>query len=225
MRQISPHIYLLPLGPVNAYLVEDGDDLTLIDTGMPGSAKKLQLPKAPNRILLTHAHTDHAGSAAALQKQWNIPVWAHAEDARLVEQGIPGRTPMHLSPGAVNWLVYHLFVKNAAKTIEPVGIERTLRDGERLSNGLTVIHTPGHSAGHVAFLHEKDRVLIAGDICANPGSLNWSTVYEDRSLGKDSILKAAKYDFGTAVFGHGGVLKGQANKRLKEKFVRAKVGT
>ena len=149
-----------------------------------------------------------------------MPVWAHAEDAKLVEQGTPGRSPMHLSPGVVNWLVYQLFVKKASRTIEPVKIDKTMTDGERLDNGLTVIHTPGHSAGHVAFLHEADRVLIAGDICAHAGRLDWSTVYEDREEGRQSILKAVKYDFDQAVFGHGGVLKVDANKKMLEKFRR-----
>lgn len=215
MHQVSKHIQLISLGPVNAYLVTEGDDVTLIDTGVPGSAKKFKIPA--NRILLTHAHSDHAGSAAALQKKWNVPVYAHPEDAKLIEQGVSGRWPMHRSPGMVNWLVYHLFVKRASHTIDPVKTQ-PLNDGDLLACGLRVIHTPGHSAGHVSFLHEKDRVLIAGDICANPGRLDWSTVYEDKALAKQSILKAAKFDFDQAVFGHGGVLKGGANKKLKQKF-------
>jgi glyoxylase-like metal-dependent hydrolase (beta-lactamase superfamily II) len=75
-----------------------------------------------------------------------------------------------------------------------------------------------HSAGHLALILQADRVLIAADICANASGLNWSTVYEDRELGGQSILKAAAFDFDKVVFGHGRPLTSAASARLSAKF-------
>jgi glyoxylase-like metal-dependent hydrolase (beta-lactamase superfamily II) len=240
MKKITPHLYELNLGFVNAFLIEDslsGSDaanrlvpgFTLVDTGTPGHLPKIfaQLKKAGkdprdiHRIIVTHAHTDHAGSAAAISKELGIPVWAHADTARLVETGRPGEASLQVSPGFRNQLIYQLFIRRGG-AIDAFNIARRLIDGEVLPiggpNGVKVIYTPGHSAGHLALLLQQDRVLIAADICVNASGLGWSTVYEDRELGRQSILKAAAFDFDKAVFGHGRPLTSAANTRLSTKF-------
>ena len=95
-----------------------------------------------------------------------------------------------------------------------------IEDGDILPmlGGLRVIHTPGHSAGHIALLAQRAGGLIAGDLCANMAGLDLSTVYEDRALGVASIAKAAAFDFSTAVFGHGGPLRPAANQKLRARF-------
>ena len=230
MKKITPHLYQLSLGFVNAFLIEDTESgLTLVDTGMPGNLPKIfaQLKKAGKdprdirRIIITHAHTDHTGSTAVISKELNIPVWAHADTARLVEQGLPGEASLQVSPGLLNQLIYQLFIRRGGK-IDSFSIVRRLVDGEILPiggpGGIKVIYTPGHSAGHISLLLQEDRVLIAADICANAAGLDWSTVYEDRELGRQSILKAAAFEFDKAVFGHGRPLTSAANARLNAKF-------
>src|SRR3954453_11441394 len=66
-------IKLTRLGSVNAYLVREDDGFTVIDTGLPGTAKAILAAAEETggqirRIALTHAHGDHAGSLAALHK-------------------------------------------------------------------------------------------------------------------------------------------------------------
>jgi glyoxylase-like metal-dependent hydrolase (beta-lactamase superfamily II) len=236
MKKITSSLYQLELGFVNAFLIEDslsGSDavnghtagLTLVDTGTPGHLPKIfaQIKKAGkdprdiHRIIVTHAHTDHAGSAAAISKALDIPVWAHVDTARLVEQGLPGEAPLQVSPGLKNQLIYQLFIRRGGG-IDAFNIARRLTDGEVLpiggTGGVKVIYTPGHSAGHLALLLQDDRVLIAADICINASGPDWSTVYEDRELGRQSILKAAAFDFDKAVFGHGRPLMSAANAGL-----------
>jgi glyoxylase-like metal-dependent hydrolase (beta-lactamase superfamily II) len=226
MKKITGNIYQISLGPVNAFIVED-DGLTLIDTGLPGNADKIfsnlkkegKRPDDIKRIILTHCHTDHAGSAAALKQIMNISVYAHHEDAVLIEQGIGGRL-MKLTPGIINRLVYHLVIKKAENALQPVQIEEKLSDNDIIpvAGGIRVIHTPGHSAGHIALLIEDEGVLIAGDICANIPSLAYSTLNENIITAQQSIIRAAGHSFDKAVFGHGGPLLNMANKKLMDKF-------
>lgn len=227
MKQITNNIYQIALGAVNAFLIED-NGLTLIDTGLPGSTDKIftaikKAGKSPDnikRVILTHCHTDHAGNAAEIKRLLNVPVFAHSIDAALMEQGIGGR-PMKLTPGIINWIVYHLIIKKAGNTIAPFAVEEKLKDNDIIpvAGGIQVIHTPGHSAGHIALLVKEQGVLIAADICANFGSLAYSTLYEDMVTGKQSILKTTSFSFDKALFGHGSPLLSNASMKIKDRFI------
>ncbi len=230
MKQITNNIYQISLGAVNTFIIED-TGLTLIDTGTANSANKIfaaikkggKNPDDIKRIILTHCHPDHAGSAAEIKKRLNIPVFAHYEDALLMEKGIGTRKPMYLSPGFINLIVYNLFIKKASDTIEAFETDELLKDNDVLpvGGGIEVIHTPGHCAGHIALLVKNEGVLIAGDICANAAGLGISTINEDTDLSIKSILKAASFNFDKAVFGHGSPLKINASKKLNTKFKNA----
>jgi glyoxylase-like metal-dependent hydrolase (beta-lactamase superfamily II) len=227
MKKITSHLYQINLGAVNAFLIED-QGLTLVDTGYKGSDEKIfkairkggKDPEKIKRIILTHSHPDHAGSVASLKSKLQVPVFAHTADAQLVEQGIAGRLPHVISPGLVNKLVFRFFIQNVGNHIQATEVAEKLQDKDEISvaGGIQVIHTPGHSAGHIGLLLKEDGILIAGDICANMMGLGLSTVYENRILGIKSILKAAAYDFDKAVFGHGKPLIKSANKKLQAKF-------
>lgn len=231
MKQISNRLFQVGLGTVNTFLLEDVDGLTLVDTGLPGTTEKLlaairkggKRPEDIKRVILTHWHPDHAGNTADLKQRLGARVYAHATDAPLVEQGGNGDRPRYLTPGLMNTLVFNIFIKKMSAAIPPVKVDEWLTDHQMLplAGGLRVVHTPGHSAGHVALLLEQEGVLIAGDLCANMAGLAYSTVYEDLAQGRESILKAAALPFDQAVFGHGNVLQKQANRKLKERFERA----
>lgn len=228
MEKITANLYQIKLGLVNVYVIDD-DGLTLIDTGYKNSTDKIfeaikKAGKNPNdikRVILTHSHPDHAGSAAEIKRRLNIPVFAHEEDAKIIEQGIGGRIPFVLTPGIVNWLVFNLMIKNGDPNIEALQIDEKLKDGDVISGGIQVIHTPGHCAGHIVMLIKNENALIAGDLCANVMGLALSTVHEDKELAIQSIHKAAAFNFDTAVFGHGNALKKNASKKIKEKFTKA----
>ncbi len=227
MQQISDNVYQIPLGAVNAFLIED-NGLTLVDTGYKNSTFKIfesikKSGKNPNelkQIILTHSHPDHAGSAYEIKTKLNIPVYAHYEDAHLIKQGIAGRLPHVLSPGLANWIVFRMFIKSSKNEIDAFEVDTTIEDKDiiPIAGGIEVIHTPGHSKGHVALLIKNEGLLIAADICSNMMGLGLSTVYEDRELGIKSIQKAASFDFDKAIFGHGKPILKNANKQMRAKF-------
>jgi glyoxylase-like metal-dependent hydrolase (beta-lactamase superfamily II) len=228
MKRISSNIYQISLGWVNVFVIED-NGLTLIDTGTKGSTGKIfsaiknggKNPYDIKRIILTHAHPDHSGSAEEMKRMLRVPVMAHREDAQIMRYGIAFRKEVCLTPGLKNWLIYELAIKRAGINIEPVAIDEQLNDRDLLPllGGVRVIHTPGHSKGHISLLAENEEVLIAGDLLSNRTRLGLSVIYENMAEGISSILKVTDLDFDKMVFGHGSPILKDAGSIMRQTFV------
>ena len=225
--QILPGLFHIPLGPVNAFfLTEPG---VLIDTGFPGNADKILAAlrgtgKAPGdirHILLTHAHPDHIGNAAAIAKATGARTWMHPLDAPITERG-KGFRPMHAAPGLLNRLLFsliHFRVTTLNMHVQPCRIETRIEDGAVLpfADGMQAVHTPGHCLGQLAFLWPRHGgVLFAADACGNAPRLGLSVAYEDIEEGKRSLRKLAKLKFQAACFGHGKPILRDADARFRE---------
>jgi len=146
---------LTRFGMVNCFLVKEDDGLTLVDTGLAGSApgvrKAARSMGAPIcRIVLTHAHIDHVGALdALLRERPGIEFAIGQRESRLLLRDFslePGETGKKLLgfPGARS---------------RPA---RFLRDGDRIGS-LQSILSPGHTPGHMSYLDLRDGSLIAGD--------------------------------------------------------------
>jgi glyoxylase-like metal-dependent hydrolase (beta-lactamase superfamily II) len=227
VKQIAPNVYVIPLGFVNAFLI-DGDDLTLIDTGIPGSGEKIlqavrELDKQPadiRHILVTHCHADHTGSLATLKEATGAPAYMHPTDAALVRVGESMR-PYKPSPNILHKLMVRLFMQAGPSGIEPAAIEHEVEDGAELdiAGGIKAIHAPGHCAGQLAFLWpHHGGVLFAADTASNMLRLGWAIIYEDLEEGKRSLAKLATLDFEVACFGHGKAIVGGAAERFRQKW-------
>jgi glyoxylase-like metal-dependent hydrolase (beta-lactamase superfamily II) len=234
VEQVVPGIYQVSLGMVNAYLLV-GEHVTVIDTGIPGSAPNIlkavrevgKAPKDVREILLTHLHADHTGSAKALKEAvavdgGNAQIYMHRLDAQAFEKGEVMR-PVSPAPGLLNWLIVNLFMRRAGPMrIEPAKVDCYVSDDEELpiAGGLKVIHAPGHAAGQVVFLWpQQGGVLFAADACGRMGGrLGYPPIFEDFEVGIQSLRKLAGLTFETAVFGHGGPIRGGAAARFREEW-------
>jgi glyoxylase-like metal-dependent hydrolase (beta-lactamase superfamily II) len=122
----------------------------LVDTGLEKHADKIldalkQAGIAASEvkyILLTHAHKDHADSAAQLKEVTGAMVIAHALDAEIIEIGVHQR-PMTPAPGLLNLILFQFFVKDLLP-VPRVKVDRCVVNGETLHelDGLQAIHTP-----------------------------------------------------------------------------------
>ena len=227
-KEIFPRVFEHSLGMVNVWFIVDPDGVTLIDTGYAQNEQKIaaglaaigKTPADVKNILLTHCHPDHAGSLAVLKQMIHAPAYMHPTDAAVVR----GQVPMQkgaVAPGLMNQILYTLFIKSSKTQVPPAEVEHEVHDGDVLpiSGGIRVIHTPGHSAGHVSFLLERDGgLLFSADTGSNMGGLGYSVVYDDFEEGRRSLRKLAQSKFKAVSFGHGSALTGAAAEKFNTKW-------
>ncbi len=118
------------------------------------------------RIVITHHHLDHVGSAAALKQRTAAPLLAHPADAPFISGEQPPLPPQ----SAIVRILFRLAgpVLPRAQTV-PVDV--TLQDGDRLDllGGADVVHVPGHTPGSIALHFPSERLLICGDTISHRG--------------------------------------------------------
>ncbi len=224
--QVVPGLWEIRLGFVNTFLLDSGEGLVLIDTGPPGSGPRiLEAIEAIGRtgseirhIFVTHCHSDHSGSLAEMKRATGASASMHPIDAAMVREGKSIR-PLKPAPGLINALVCKFLVPKVPSDIEPVAIDREVRDGEFLFEGLRAIHVPGHCEGQLALLwHRHGGVLIAADAAANAFGLALSPMYEDVEEGRRSLARLAALPFEVACFGHGRPMVSGASLQFRRKW-------
>ena len=227
VKRVIDGAYLLAMGNANAYLLDAGPELVLVDAGFPDKAAVVldaiaQIGRSPNdlkHLVFTHGHPDHIGSAAALVRQTGATTYMHPADVALAGSGGPFR-PMSPGRGLLPNIAYRLFWRQDAR-VEPFRIDRTFVDGDVLpvAGGLQVVHLPGHCAGQVALLWQGKRLLIAGDVCMNIFGITDPLGFENRAEGLRSQRKLAELTFDAACFGHGAPITAGAEAGLRRAFL------
>ena len=139
-EQVVPGLWSVKIRFVNAYLLDTGDGLALIDTGIPGSAPTIQQavrsigrdPADIRHILVTHCHSDHSGSLAEMKRVTKAPAAMHPVDAAMVREG-RARRPLKPAPGLLNAIICRFLLPGAPTEIERAEIEHEVQDGETLA--------------------------------------------------------------------------------------------
>jgi glyoxylase-like metal-dependent hydrolase (beta-lactamase superfamily II) len=181
----------LKLTFVNAYFIGSPGDYkpwVLIDAGLYGSAKNI-IEKAeqlygkdnpPQAIVLTHGHFDHVGALPKLLDYWpRVRVYAHAQEIPFLTGQYQYPAP---DPGvgggamaAMSWM-YPRKPINIRGRVLPIASKMSfLEDWE-------VIHTPGHTPGHISLFRKKDGVLIAGDALSTTNQNSLTSVIKQEKV-------------------------------------------
>jgi len=228
-KAVAEGVCQVSLRGVNVFLIEAGGGLVLVDTGLRNSPPRItesiyslgHLPQDVAAIVVTHAHRDHVGGLAEMVRRTGAEVWMHPDDAALVRAGVWGRP---LGPGRGRTRDALTRAMNALPEArhEPVAVVHELGDGDELPlDGLRALHTPGHTAGHLALLLPRGGgLLFVGDAASNMVHTGLSFVYEDLDEGRRSLEKLAALEFEAACFAHGRPIRKQASRRFRDLVTR-----
>jgi glyoxylase-like metal-dependent hydrolase (beta-lactamase superfamily II) len=194
-----------PPNAINVYVAGD----VLIDAATRQGEKRITRQISGLSLsahALTHAHPDHQGSSHAICERLGIPLWCGQGDVPAMET--PGGISNSQVPGWLNRLQQRFW------TGPPHPVARALVEGDEVA-GFTVLESPGHSAGHVAYWRESDRVLILGDVLNNmnlltgiPGLHEPPAVFTpDPARNRQSARRLAELRPQLTCFGHGPPLR------------------
>jgi glyoxylase-like metal-dependent hydrolase (beta-lactamase superfamily II) len=212
---LDNRVYRLVDGPTNVYLVDDGD-LTLVDAGLPGDAKEIRegiraLGHAVadvDRVLLTHFDYDHVGALASLGL--NASIYTGEPDATYVTGAV--KPPLTNKKGFMQRLL--------SRNLDfPDLTSLPVTDGEKIG-GFRAYHTPGHTAGHVVYLHSEFDIAFLGD-CVRETERTLQPMSKwlcaDSKRNHESIKELSErtptFDYGAP--GHGEVITAGASAVLR----------
>jgi glyoxylase-like metal-dependent hydrolase (beta-lactamase superfamily II) len=208
VKEVADGVWQLrgfPPNGINVYLVGD----LLIDAATRLAGKRI-LKQLEGRDVkahaLTHAHPDHQGASKEVCATLGIPFWVPERDAdaaetpRLIRERQPDKP--------INRLIFKAWAGPGRS------VDRRLHEGDEVA-GFKVLDTPGHSAGHVSFWRESDRVLILGDVLNNmdvitglPGLREPKAYFTpDPQENRRSIHRLGELEPELALFGHGAPLR------------------
>lgn len=225
MRLIQrKHIWQLTfmprLFPVNCYLVEEEESVTLVDAALPYSAAGISKAiedsgKPLTRIVLTHAHEDHVGALDRLKMKYpEAKVYISQRDARLLagDRSLQADEPQTKIRGGV---------PRAVKTRADIFVH----EGDNIGS-LLVIATPGHTPGSISLLDTRTRALLVGDSFHTRGGLTvtghlrWAFPFPTMATwNKEAALASANkltdYQPTLLATGHGELLADPTEKMQK----------
>jgi glyoxylase-like metal-dependent hydrolase (beta-lactamase superfamily II) len=216
-------------------LIWDSKTTILIDAGFPGQlyAFRKAIMKGGasferiDKIIITHHDRDHIGGLRSILNELpqKASVFTHESEIPYIEGRIPPfkATLAYAPDSPYPPEMKAVFQQQKLDYLDfTVGVDRSVEDGEELPffGGITVIHTPGHTPGHICLYIGQSKTLIAGDALfvvegdklgppPKLASLDWPLAI--RSLGK-----LVRYDVETVICYHGGAWRGNFSRSITE---------
>ncbi|WP_366344948.1 MBL fold metallo-hydrolase [Paenibacillus amylolyticus] len=213
--EISKGIEMLQLdfegNIIHPVLIWDEEMVVLIDTGFPGqyddlriALEKIGVPISQLKaVIFTHQDVDHIGCLPEILKECGtqVKIYAHELDKPYIEGQLPLLKEGHLEH-------------------PPKGkVDETVTDGQELPfcGGIRVIHTPGHTPGHISLYLMGSKTLIAGDsmysVDGRLGGIHEPTTL-DIETARCSLKKYMELDISSVVCYHGGLSHGNVNEQI-----------
>jgi glyoxylase-like metal-dependent hydrolase (beta-lactamase superfamily II) len=245
--QVAPGVEMLELsatlmdgpGTLCPTLLWDRNDVVLVDAGLPGMVSQFREAigkagvsfEALSRIIVTHHDLDHIGSLGELQQAMPHPVevLSHPEEVPYIQGERP---PIKMTPEMRKKMEQQMKDlpserrQEMQETMEKMKnqklkVNRLLSDGEILPfcGGIQVIHTPGHTPGHICLYLPKSRTLIAGDaLFVDGGNLGSapSFINADDPMALASLKKLMRCDIDQVIAYHGGLFQSSPNQKLAQ---------
>ena len=218
--RLAPGVHRVGNGTINAYFIQDGGQITVVDAGVPGLWGALVDELASigrsiedvRGVLLTHGHTDHIGFAERLRLASRCRAWIHELDSALARGKAPNpasaAVPFRWRP-MLAFLAYPL--RNRYGLGPHLGEVATFGDGTVLDvpGSPRVIHLPGHTPGSAALVAPAHGALFVGDALVTrsvaTGRLGpqIGPFNADRDLALASLDRLAGVEAGLVLSGHG----------------------
>jgi len=218
--KIASGVQRIGSGLINAYLVEENGEVTIIDAGLPGYWGDLPAELAAmgrslsdvRAVVLTHGHTDHIGFAERARRELKVPISVHEIDAELARGEIPngaGRAGAIRIGPLLRFLLLNLG-KGALRTKHLAEVS-TFGDGATLDvpGSPRVILLPGHTKGSAALHVPSLGALFVGDAMATVSVASGATgpmispFSADRATALASLGRLDGVEAGWLLPGHG----------------------
>jgi glyoxylase-like metal-dependent hydrolase (beta-lactamase superfamily II) len=215
MNELAPGVYSLGHGKgghVHAFLLEAGGELLLVDTLFEDDARLVlealrRLGRSPSdlkRIAITHAHRSHLGGLAALKRASGATVYAHRWEADIVAGERRAQAVSIVPRQSIRLIPFQLGLWLDRPRHASCPVDELLDEGDSLGP-LQVMHSPGHSPGHLTFWWPERGFLIAGDGIATWPSLcaGWKAFNLNHVQHKASLERLATFEPCIVGVGHG----------------------
>lgn len=199
-------IHRIKCGNGNCYIIENGTDAILIDTGKREYRKKvMEACKAygVKLIVLTHAHFDHAENAAQISETLGIPVGMNEKDMDLIKAN---KNQELFAESFLGRIVLSASLRDfSARAMQEFKPDILFHEGDSLSSygiNASIIALPGHTAGSIG-IDVDGKHLFVGDALMNMFYPTVSMLYHDKRAMLESAAKISSLGSRRIYFGHG----------------------